>query len=76
VNFLVLWENEFARHQQWEGENRVENQCQHVKREADQKQQEELMVSVANTVVDECAVVVKPFNTFVAVIAVACIFRT
>jgi hypothetical protein len=54
----------------------VENQCQHVKREADQKQQEELMVSVANTVVDECAVVVKPFNTFVAVIAVACIFRT
>lgn len=54
----------------------MENQCQHVKGEADQKQQEELMVSVANTVVDECAVVVKPFNTFVAVVTVSCILRT
>lgn len=63
-------------HQEDEGEQRVENQAYHVERETNQKHEEKLVVSVANTVVYECAVVVKPFNTFVAVVAVASIFRT
>ena len=54
----------------------MENQAYHVERETNQKHEEKLVVSVANTVVYECAVVVKPFNTFVAVVAVASIFRT
>ena len=54
----------------------VPNQSTHIACEAKQEEDEELVISVAQTIVDEGAVVIKSLHTPVAVIAVSSIFRS
>ena len=47
----------------------------HVKCEEEEKQEEVLVVLIAKTIVHESAMVIKPLDTLIAVIAVHSIFR-
>lgn len=54
----------------------MEDQAKHVESEGEYEQQEELVVSIANTIVHECTVMIKSFHAFVAVVTMACSFRS
>lgn len=50
----------------------MQDQANCVQGEEGYEQQEEFMVSVPDAVVNECAVMVETFNTFIAVVAMPC----
>ena len=54
--------------------DRVPDHCEHVEREEEQKQQEVLVVFVAKTIVDECAMMIKSLDALIAIVTMHGVF--
>lgn len=52
----------------------MQNHGDHIKGETKEEKQEKLVVSIPQTVVHKCAMMVEPLHTLVAIIAVESIF--
>jgi len=53
----------------------MRDKSKHIKCEEKQEQQKEFVIAVPYTIVDECAVMVEPLDTLVAIVAMSGLLR-
>ena len=54
----------------------MEYECDHVEGEAEKEEQEELVVTIAKAVIDECAVMIESLDALITVVAMPSVFRS